>query len=687
MKRLVFALVLVSLFSTTAFAKDIVLGQRESTNPTGVFLKADEVLNAETPAMKLSVHVDKLVAENLKTPKGEFTHLAIPGFQHSGEIGAPSIPVMNKLLEVPFGAKVEVKVLKKDETVVELNKHGFMKPLFPRQPPQPKSGPELAFEYDRSAYQTKGFQQDVIAKVIEVGTMRHVRLVMVQVSPVGYDASSNKVIIAHDVELEVTLQGADMARTAEIKRLHGSRAFNGVYARALSPASLRNLNAAAPNRAATYLIVSHRMFEEDLAPFVAWKKQKGFKIIEAYTDTIGETTEEIKTYIHGLYNNATEAAPAPEFVLFVGDVEQVPNFRGTTGSHISDQYYVAVTEGDLLPEMQTGRFSAQNSAELNAQIAKTLEYEKYAFADPSFLERVVMVAGWDYSHAVKWGWPQLKYGLKYYYNAEHGMPEQAVYLSAGSHQNETDIKASVAKGCTFLNYTAHGSSTSWADPSFSKTDISNLTNAGMYPLVIGNCCLTNKFEVATCFGEAWLRAENKGAIGYIGGTNSTYWDEDLWWGAGFYPIAQTNPNGDCPDISETGIGAYDGSFEHGYATQYGFMLAGNLAVQESNSPRKAYYWEIYQLMGDPALMPYWGKPAEMVVKHEATVAANAETLAIEAPAGAYVGITLNGELVAAGYADAGNKAVLAAANLSAGEAQVVVTGQNLKPYFGTITVE
>lgn len=687
MKRLVFALVLVTMCSTAAFAKDIVLGSRETVNPSGVFLKADEVLNAETPAMKLSVHVDKLVADNVKTPQGEFTHLAIPGFQHSGAIGAPSIPVMNKLVEVPFGAQVTVEVLSKQETTVELNKHGFMKPLFPRQPPQPKSGPALPFEFDRSAYQTKGIQQDVIAKVEEVGVLRHARLVMVQVSPVGYDPSSNKVVIAHDIELNIGLQGADMARTAQVKRLHGSRAFNGIYARALCPASIRALNAETPNRAVRYLIVAHRMFEEDLAPFVAWKKEKGFDVIEAYTDVIGETKEEIQAYIHGLYNGATEQSPAPEFVLFVGDVEQVPNFRGTTGSHISDQYYVAVTEGDLLPEFQTGRFSAQTSAELVPQIAKTLEYEKFAMADPSFTERVVMVAGWDYSHAVKWGWPQLKYGLREYYNAEHGMPVQAVYLSAGSHQNESAIRASVAKGCTFLNYTAHGSSTSWADPSFSKTDISNLTNTGMYPLVIGNCCLTNKFEVSTCFGEAWLRAENKGAIGYVGGTNSTYWDEDLWWGVGFYPIAMTNPNGEPPEKAETGIGAYDGSFEHGYATQYGFMLAGNLAVEESNSSRKKYYWEIYQLMGDPALMPYWGMPQDIAVKHPATVDAAAETLAIEAPAGAYVGVTLNGEIVAAGYADAGNKAVLAAANLSAGEAKVVVTGQNLKPYFGTITVE
>ena len=36
-------------------------------------------------------------------------------------------------------------------------------------------------------------------------------------------------------------------------------------------------------------------------------------------------------------------------------------------------------------------------------------------------------------------------------------------------------------------------------------------------------------------------------------------------------------------------------------------LAGLMAVEESNSPRKKYYWEIYQLMGDPSLAVKIGK--------------------------------------------------------------------------------
>ena len=47
-------------------------------------------------------------------------------------------------------------------------------------------------------------------------------------------------------------------------------------------------------------------------------------------------------------------------------------------------------------------------------------------------------------------------------------------------------------------------------------------------MMIGNCCLTNKFEKDVCFGEALLRKTNRaGAVAYIGGTNYTYWGEEL----------------------------------------------------------------------------------------------------------------------------------------------------------------
>ena len=66
----------------------------------------------------------------------------------------------------------------------------------------------------------------------------------------------------------------------------------------------------------------------------------------------------------------------------------------------------------------------------------------------------------------------------------------------------------------------------------------------------------------------------------------------------------------------TGIGAYDGVFhDHGeadhlwYVTNDAVVFCGNLAVTEAGSSRDEYYWNIYNLLGDPSLATYMGVPA------------------------------------------------------------------------------
>jgi hypothetical protein len=559
--------------------------------------------------LRMSCSLDQLqFSEPQKTPKGDFTVLYAPQYYFGGEYGAPQLPVITKLIQIPFGAKCRVEVKSYDSKVYNLNDYGVSTPIYPRQPSAPKDGSEVPFVYEKSAYIFKGFNGQPMTALTESGVMRHMRLAHLTVAPVKYNAIDKKIMVYNNIQFEITMTNVDMPKTRSMHDTHYSPAFAWVENMVAVPEALRFAKRAG---AQTYVIVAHPSFKDTIAPFVAWKTQKGFKVHVVYSDQFGTgptLSENLKKYIHNLYTNPTSDLPAPSYVLFVGDHDQIPAFRGQTGSHITDLYYATVTPGDFLPDILTGRFSALTVDQLVPQVEKTLEYEKFQMPDPSFLDDVVLVAGWDGSWARSHGWPHINYAKKYYFNQENGFKTVNSYLSAGSQQNTAAIVAAVAKGASYVNYTAHGSSTSWADPSFSISNIEKLGNKGKYPLVIGNCCLTSKFEVPTCFGEAWLRAKDAGAIGYVGGSNSTYWDEDFWWGVGLHSIVKPNDEGVPPLKENTGPGAFEAMFSANGISNAGFMVAGNLAVEESSSSRKQYYWEVYHLMGDPALKTYMGQP-------------------------------------------------------------------------------
>jgi hypothetical protein len=204
-----------------------------------------------------------------------------------------------------------------------------------------------------------------------------------------------------------------------------------------------------------------------------------------------------------------------------------------------------------------GRFSGVNIEDIEIQVAKTLVYEQYTFPNPSFLDEVVLVAGVDASMAPTYGNGQINYGTDYYFNTAHGLTIYNYLYGSGTPITSdmpgasAAIIADISAGVGFANYTAHCGSAGWSDPSFSTSDISGLQNYDQYGILIGNCCQSNKFDVPECFGEGILRASNKGAVGYIGGSNNTYWNEDFWWAVGSGSISAN------PTYAGTGLALFD----------------------------------------------------------------------------------------------------------------------------------
>lgn len=668
------------LFSFTLNARDIQTGQT----------KTDLKVTVNTyENMAFTQSLGLISTMKVNTEAGAFTRLVVPGYTSSDRIGAPAMPMQRKLIEFPMGATPEVNILSFKVEEFDLYDMGIEAPVMPAQPPAPKDGSYVPFELDETIYDRDEFIGAELVSVEVLGMMRGLRIARLDIAPVQYNPVSGILRVYSEIVAEVVFSGADVAATLEQKKLNDAPYFRSAGKGLINYKADHSANRDTITKyPVKYVIVADRMFEAQLQDFIAWKTKKGFTVVEAYTDeaAVGNTTTSIRNYLQGLYNAGTPSDPAPSFVLFVGDVAQIPAWSGNAGWHVTDLMYVEYTN-DYFPEVYYGRWSASNTSELQPQIDKTLQYEQYTMPDPSYLDEVVMVAGMDSGHGNDWGNGQINYGTENYFNAAHGLTSHT-YLYPNSGSQSAAIIQNISDGISFGNYTAHCSASGWADPSFIISDIPTLQNQDEYCVLIGNCCSSNEFD-NYCFGEAMLRAENKGAVGYIGGTNSTYWDEDFYFGVGVGAITE-----DPPAYEETTLGNYDRAFhDHGeawedwYTTTYQHIFAGNLAVTEGSPSSAEYYWEIYSVMGDPSLECYYGVPDPNTVSYEPLMPLGSTSFVVNADPYSYVAISMDGVLHGTALADASGIANITLDPIQTpGDADVVVTRQNREPYIGTVLV-
>jgi hypothetical protein len=122
----------------------------------------------------------------------------------------------------------------------------------------------------------------------------------------------------------------------------------------------------------------------------------------------------------------------------------------SSSGKVTDLYYASV-DGDYFPEMYYGRFSATNVAQLQAQIDKTLYYEKYEFADPSYLNKTTLIAGADGTWNPRVGQPTIHYATQNYWNAAHGFTDVYTYLTSPYTGCYSPERIAVS----FINFTAH----------------------------------------------------------------------------------------------------------------------------------------------------------------------------------------------------------------------------------------
>ncbi len=570
-------------------------------------------------SLTINYTVPELNIESIVNENGSFYRIQIPGHTPTSSVGQPELPVLSRLITIPDNDSWQIKISEVKSTRVKPSGKKIEGVLFPSQEGETKEiqkkKPE--FTIDKVLYESRGVISSDTVRIEPLGKVRNRRLANIIISPVRYNPRSNLLEIITSMKVEVTFlqQGSLMAKSLYPE----SELFAESLGKGVLNYDQGDLITGYSDKPVKMVILTDTTFLKDLQPLLRWKTQKGFKVevLTRGARSAGITYTEIKNTLSKIYNESSENDPPPEYLLIIGDVNKVP-YYGT--GNVTDMYYGEFDgNGDYIPEMYIGRIPVANTTELKSVVNKIIQYEKFEFAGANkFYSNATTSAGVDAGYANYMN-GQLKYAISNYLTPAYKINEKHFYYF--SLLNGTDALAAAARavrkdslikeinnGTSFINYSGHGDEAGWLHLNLKVPDTSLIHNTNMYPFIISNACRTSEFNIGS-FGNNMVLVKNKGAIGFIGCSNDSYWDEDFYWAVG-----AGTPSAN-PAYETTGMGAYDRLFHaHNelpsawHITMGQINYAGNLAVSASTSTRKKYYWETYNLVGDPSMIPIIGQP-------------------------------------------------------------------------------
>lgn len=633
----------------------------------------------------INYSVPEINIEGITNAAGNFYRISIPGHNPTPDPGKPELPVFSRLISIPGNSTLSIKISEIVSEKITPRLKSFQGVLYPRQESGSKSlqQQKSGFTFDMKEYAKHGIIESDTVRVEYIGKVRDKRLATLLIFPVRYNPSSNELEVIKSMKVEVNFIPAKGFVPAPLKST--SLLFSQSVDQELLSYNPTDVINGYSDQPVKMVIITDTAFRKSLAPFIKWKTQKGFKVKVLYRGTgyAGNTFAQMKDTLTKIYNSATLTDPAPEYLLLIGDVNRIPRSEGT--SRVSDLYWGEFDGNqDYIPDIYIGRLPVADTNQLKTVLNKIIQYEKFEFADTNiFYSRALVTAGNDNAYASYMN-GQVKYAVDNYLNQTNKIEGYHFYYPQ-SYSADDSIKKLINKGVGFINYTGHGDPSGWVDPALRSTDVALLKNKNMYPFVISNACETAAFSTTGSFGNSMIVSADKGAIGYIGCSGLSYWDEDFYWAVGVGNISSD------PKYAMTGLGALDRLFHtNGEAPSDWYLsmgqvnYAGNLAVSSSTTTRKQYYWETYTLLGDPSTIPFIGTPEKFNISLPDTLLNGTESLSMIIPPFAYMSVSHFDTLWDASFASPSGSVTLEMPGLSNDSCLIVITGQNKIPLIKTI---
>ncbi len=589
------------------------------------------------------------------------------------EAGAPDLPKMTTSLVIPDHAGMSIRVVSSSFTdypnmLIAPSKGLIMRDIDPSSVP---------FIFG-NVYATDQFYPGTMFGTREPYIIRDVRGQTMIVYPFQYNPVTKTLRVYSDLTVELyktSENGANpLINSTGIKKIPTD--FLSVYKH-----QFINLDAMTYTPLGEYgnlLVICYGPYMNAMQPYIKWKCAEGYHTEMINKDSVGSTAAQIRSYIADYYNTR-----GLTHVLLVGDGPQIPTNTGGGLGGPSDNAYGYTVGNDHYADIFIGRFSAENEAQVQTQVQRTLDYEQNPqFPTNDWYTSVIGIASdqgpgddneYDYQHIRNQ--QTLLLNSTYTWNPELFDGSQGGNDAPGN-PTPPMVAAEVNNGASLILYTGHGSKTSWGSSGFSNSNVNQLTNAGMLPFIWSVACVNGDFTSGgPCFAEAWMRASQggqpTGAVAFLGSTINQSWNSPM---EGQDAMTNILIESDSNNIKRTFAG---------------LSINGCMKMIDAYGTDGANMADTWTVFGDPAIMVRTAVPQPLVAQYDTMLFVSDSMLIVScAINGARVTATIADTILATGMVINDTVVLNFPALTNAFDTiHLVVTAYNMIPFQDVIIVQ
>jgi hypothetical protein len=652
-----------------------------------------DLLSANLSGCTVEVALPGIWVETVAEGTETYQRLRIASTGLTADIGYPELPYVGRWVGVPHGAEVRASITVLDS----IDLQGYQ--IWPAQEPLPDvEDAEPRFQRNESFYAEGGRHPEHPLRVSGKHVIRGLETVLLGLFPLHYDASERRLRVYRQMRVELSFTGG--AGYFVEKRLR-SRFFEPLYAGILlNYGSLEDhqlLGLPRQGEGEMIILVPDDM-ESAVLPLSRWRTISGLPTVVTTLSNAGGNAAGIQQYVADAYGNWQTP---PSFVLMVGDADLMPtNYLNSHPVHSymtgSDLWYFTVDGNDDFADIHHGRLSVEDTTQLGWIVQKLIGYEKDPVPGP--WNNRALLASYDQ--------PTMFYAATsdsiYSYLASLGYDVDRAYYAGDPPGSTQDVVSLWSQGCFAINHRDHGVREGWKHPSFTISDLPQLTNGWRLPVVYNINCLAGYFDSETdgsagafeSFCEELIRLPHNGAVGAVGATRvswSGYNDELNFgiWDAMLPGFDPGYPGGsDNPWVSPT--------FRQGVVLDYAkwwmhdcFVVTGGNGYPDEWSPtpeKTVAQHEMYHYHGDPSQDIHSAEPSAIAVTHDSAAAVGVDTFFVYADAeSSLAALSVEGHLIGREFVSGGVAQILIwDPPALPGIMDVVVTAHNHIPYEGTV---